>query len=535
MRRSLSLVLVGLAWTPWLSAQRTGLGRVDFPASGPPEARSHFLRGLLLLHSFEYDDAAEEFQAAAKIAPGFAMAYWGEAMTFNGPITGFQDRDSARAVLNQLAPSPAQRQAKAPTDREKGYLRAVEALYGEGGKEARDFAYADGMRQLHETYPDDPDAASFYALALLGTCHEGRDFRVYMQAAAVLEEVLARFPEHPGALHYAIHSYDDPVHAPLGLRAARVYARLAPEAAHALHMPSHIFVALGMWNQAVASNEDSWAASEARVHRKKLPLEDRGYHSLWWLEYGYLQQGRFEDARRVLRIVEQDAKRSPSRLIRFHLVQMRAAYAVETGELVPLPEGAGAADLDLPAVAADLFATAATALNRGQRAEAERSLAGLRALRETARAGSPGVHASHHDHAYPGDIQAAGIAEKEVEALILAADGKSRETVQAMAEATALEDGMSFDFGPPVPPKPSHELFGEILLQLGRPEAARVEFEKALARTPRRALSLLGVARAFAQLGRRSEARQTYGELRAMWYRADKELQKALDGSLAGL
>ena len=535
MRAYVLFALAGIVCVSPLCAQPARLGRADFAVSGPPEARRHFLRGLLLLHSFEYDDAADEFQAAAKIAPGFAMAYWGEAMTLNGPLTGFQDRDGARAVLRRLAPSAAQRLAMATTDRERAYLRAVEALYGAGTKEARDFAYAERMRQLHEKYPDDPDAASFYALSLLGTCHHGRDFRVYMKAAAVLEEVLARFPEHPGALHYVIHCYDDPVHAPLGLRAARVYAKVAPEAAHALHMPAHIFVAMGMWDEAVASNEASWAASDARVRRKGLSLEDRGYHSLWWLQYGYLQQGRYAEARRTLRIAEEDAKRSPSRLIRFHLVQMRAAYAVETGELVPLPEGIGAGGLDLPAEAADLFATAVAALNSGRRPEAERSLAALRSLHAAARAGAPAAHAPAHDHLYPGDIQAAGIAEKEVEALVLAAGGRTLEALAAIKEATAIEDAMSFDFGPPVPPKPSHELFGDILLQLGRPDAAREEFEKALARTPGRALSLLGVARAYTQMGLRSEARQAYGRLRAVWHGADKQLRDAIDGSLAGL
>lgn len=531
-RRPLFAFFLGFALAGCLSAQSMGLGRIDFPTSGPPEAQKHFLRGLLLLHSFEYDDAREEFRIAQKIAPNFAMAYWGEAMTFNEPLWFFQDRDSARAALSRLAPTRGQRQAKAPTDREKGYLEAVEVLFGEGEKEDRDFAYAEEMRRLHEKYPQDLDAACFYALALLGTCHQGRDFRVYMRAAAVVEEVFRKNPEHPGALHYLIHSYDDPIHAPLGLRAARIYAKVAPEAAHALHMPSHIFVAMGMWDEVVASNEDSWAASEARVERKNLPLEDRGYHSLWWLEYGYLQQGRFEDARRALGIVERDAKESPSRLIRFHLVQMCAAYSIETGKPCLLTNGTDTSDLDLPAAAADLLARGMTSLNRGQRAEVEGSIAGLRGLRDSVPRGRPAGQVSHNDHVYPGDVQAVEIMEKELEALLLMADGKSREAVQAMKEATSLEDRMSFEFGPPVPPKPSHELFGEILLQLDRPDAACTQFEMALIRAPKRALSLLGLARAYTQMGKKTQARQTYSELRKIWHRADQELRKALDDTL---
>ena len=200
-----------------LQAEPGGLGRIAFPTSGPAEARKHFDRGVLFLHSFEYREAREQFLAAQKMAPSFAMAYWGEAMTYNEPVWFAQDLDSGRSALKRLP-------VKAPTDRERAYLHAVELLYGDGTKEDRDFEYSAAMRRLHENYPDDQEAAAFYALSLIGTCHRGRDFRTYMKAAAVAEAVLEKNPEHPGALHYAIHAYDDPVHAPLGLRAARVYA-----------------------------------------------------------------------------------------------------------------------------------------------------------------------------------------------------------------------------------------------------------------------------------------------------------------------
>ena len=502
-----------------LRAQSEGLGRIDFPTSGSPEAQEHFLRGVLFLHSFEYDDARQQFQIARKIAPGFAMAAWGEAMSYNEPIWFAQNRDSARAALKRLP--------QTPTEREKDYLQAVEVLYGEGSKEGRDVAYSEAMRRLFEKYPGDPEAASFYALSLLGACHRGRDFRVYMKAAAILEETLARNPEHPGALHYLIHCYDDPVHAPLGLRPARLYAKVAPQSAHALHMPAHIFVALGMWEEAVASNEASWAASEARVKRNRLPLEERGFHSLWWLEYGYLQQGRLADALRALSTVERDAKTSPSRLVRFHLAQMRATYMIETGQ--PYPASVDTADLDLAAVAADLLATGIVAANRGERAEAERSLSRLRNLkRETA----PDQSGPKHNHVFAGDIQTIDIAEKELEATLLMADGKTSSAIEAMKKATAVEDSMSVEFGPPSPPKPAHELFGEILLQLGRAEEARRQFELALVRTPKRALSVLGLARALTQSGNAAGARQSYTELREIWRSADKDLRKALDETL---
>src|SRR5215218_1306933 len=241
------------------------LGKVDFPTSGSPAAQAHFLRGVAALHSFWYDEAADAFRAAQKAQPGFAMAYWGEAMTYNHPIWSEQDRDGALAALVRLAPARDARSAKAPTDREKGFLAAVEILYGEGDRGARDAAYETAMEKLHQRYPDDLEVASFYALSRIGPALTGppgeQRSRTLIQAAALLEELFDRNPELPGVVHYLIHAYDDPLHAPLGLRAARIYARIAPAAHHALHMPAHIFVQLGDWASTASSNEAAWAAS----------------------------------------------------------------------------------------------------------------------------------------------------------------------------------------------------------------------------------------------------------------------------------
>ena len=207
------------------------LGVLDFPNSGSETAQAAFEQGILLLHSFEFDDSRSAFLEAQVIDPGFVMAIWGEAMTLNHPLWAAQDRDAALQALAKLPP-PDERNI---TAREQMYLDAVETLYGTGDKPLRDIAYMQAMQALYQAYPDDLDAASFYALSILGSVYE-RDFRTYMRAAAILEEVFAKEPRHPGEAHYLIHSYDDQVHAPLGLRAARVYAQIAPGAAHAQHM-----------------------------------------------------------------------------------------------------------------------------------------------------------------------------------------------------------------------------------------------------------------------------------------------------------
>ena len=194
---------------------QNGAGEVSFANSGAAEAQRPFLHGLALLHDFEYEDAADAFRSAQKIDPSFAMAYWGEAMTYTHPVWFQQDAAAARAALQRLGATAEERLAKAKTERERDYLRAVDVLYGSGTKNERDFNYADAMRAVHERYPDDVDATAFYAVALLGTSHQGRDFATYMRAAALLEEVLPSHPTHPGVLHYLIHCYDDPIHAPL--------------------------------------------------------------------------------------------------------------------------------------------------------------------------------------------------------------------------------------------------------------------------------------------------------------------------------
>ncbi len=222
--RSLTLAVLLLA----SGASAQDLGETTFENSGSPEAQAPFLRGLLLLHSFEYDDARDAFNEAQAIDPSFGMAYWGEAMTHNHPIWMRQDREAARLVMEELAilNYGAGRGADA-TPREAAYFETIRVLFGysednlDADKEDRDDAYALAMRDLAARYPDDLDAQAFYALALLGTAHEGRDFATYMKAAAVAEKVFADNPRHPGAAHYLIHAYDDPVHAPLGLRPAR--------------------------------------------------------------------------------------------------------------------------------------------------------------------------------------------------------------------------------------------------------------------------------------------------------------------------
>ena len=465
------------------TASLLGLGHIDFPTSTLSEpAQRWFLRGALLLHNFEYEDAKEAFQQAQSLDSNFAMAYWGEAMTENHPLWLEQDSAEAQAILNRLGPTLEDRLAKAPTQREKGYLQAVERLYGDGDKLTRDIAYAKAMRQLSKEFPKDLEAQAFYALALLGTRQGKRDFRTYMKAAAIGEEIFRKNPRHPGAVHYLIHCYDDPIHAPLGLRVAKVYSALAPAAAHAQHMPSHIFMSLGMWDEVVKANEASWDSSEARIKRKGLTHEERPYHTLHWLAYGYLQQGRAKEAKALLDIIAEDAQATPSSYVRGYEASMGATYTIEAREWDVGRLGEDRAGIRFTSAAGELFAIGMSGIKLQQVEVSQKALTELRTLLESTES-SPGSN----------DRLAGSIMAKELEGLLVLQAGEKEKALQLLQTATKMEDRLPYAYGPPFPIKPAHELFGEILLEFDQKKKAKREFKLALDRAPRRALSLEGL------------------------------------------
>ncbi len=513
------------------SPQVENLGLIHFPNSGSAAAQEPFLRGALLLHSFEDEDAAAAFREAQAADPGFALAYWGEAMTHHHPLWQEEDVAAARAILARLAPTPEARQARARTSSERGLLTAVEILYGEGPRPRQRQAYADALGLLSRRHPEDLEIASFHALAILGTTFGVRDIPTYMRAAAVAEEVYAKNPRHPGALHYLIHAYDDPVHAPLGLRQARVYGSIAPAAAHALHMPSHIHFALGMWDESAAANEASSAAADARRARLNLGVDARGYHSLQWLAYTYLQQGRAAEARALLQQMAKDTEATGSRRARYHLAVMKAAHVVATGDGTagaehPLEVETG--DLVLTASAADHLVEGLAALGRDDLDGARARLALMREqYGRVSASDAEAVHAgcapaaSPYASTDPPGRQAARIMAEELAAMILLAEGRTDAALAGLREAADLEDGLGFDFGPPLVVKPAHELLGEVLLDLGRADEALESFGAALARAPRRSIALLGQARAAAGTGDAALAREIYLDLGSTLHRAD--------------
>jgi tetratricopeptide (TPR) repeat protein len=507
-------------------AQDPGYGETTFENSGADAAQDAFLRGLLMLHSFEYAEARRAFQAAQETDPDFALAHWGEAMTHNHPIWMEQDREAALDALRDLAPTPEGRLEAAPTERETAYLRTVHVLYGAGtddpkSKEARDDAYAAVMADLAAQYPDDLDAQAFHALALLGTAHEGRDFETYMRAAAIVEEVFDENPQHPGAAHYLIHAYDDPVHAPLGLRPARVYADIAPAAPHALHMPSHIFFALGKWSKGAQSNVDAYEAAAARAEAPDDGLSGGGFHALHWLHYARLQQGRHEDARSVLdtataHVTDPAVSAGYATFMRWYLP---VAYVVETrqwGALGSLLDGMNVPvdSLDARGAVTRHVGRGLAAVRQGNRSQAQSAL--TRAKSALGDADDPDLRIQVH----------------ELEGLIALESGSREQALAHLDSAATLEAERPLDFGPPFPPKPAHELYGEVLLELDRPADALAQFRTALDRYPGRALSLMGTAEAASRAGKTDGAQEARTALTDQWDEADPNVRKQLQSLL---
>lgn len=469
------------------------LGRISFPNSGNAAAQPHFIRGVLLLHSFEFDDAREAFREAKAADPGFALAYWGEALTHTYPLWRHLNRDAALKVLGELGPTPEARQAKAPTARERGYLATLDVLYGPGEQAVALRNYAAALEKLSQAYPEDDEARAFHALAILATNVDRRDFAVDVRAAALVEEIFLRNQEHPGALHYMIHAYDNPMHAPLGLRAARRYGRIAEHAAHALHMTSHIFLALGMWDDSVAANEASFAASKARVERKKLGPDEHGYHAYLWLAYSYLQQGRAEDARRVVSHTHQLLTEARSRRVGYHYAYARAYFVVESQQWRDRPPAPDRSLLSPPALAAHLFAEGFAAVKNGDVAAAQAALSDLE------HAFQADAHEGHHGAARalsPAEREGIAVTTTQLRGLVALARGDRDAGVALLQEAAKAEDVMPYEYGPPFPVKPARELLGEALLEAGRTAEAATQFTLALKRNPGRAAALRGLAAA---------------------------------------
>lgn len=505
------------------------LGTIYFPVEGTTEAQEHFHKGLLLLHSFEYEDARSAFLEAQAADSTLVMAYWGEAMTHNHPLWRQQEYQEGRAALAKLGATPEERLAKVPKGVQQDLWEAAELLYlDEGTKKSRDKSYSSHMKKLSVQYPDNHEVAAFYALSILGAVPVGRDETAYGKGAKVAQSIIEENPNHPGALHYLIHSYDDPGHAKFALNAANSYAKVALDAAHALHMPSHIYVALGMWDKVVSSNIASWEASVKRMKREKLDIDAQSYHAWHWLMYGYLQQGEFETAKKMMEEMNGYTQEDSPKQMRNYLIAMKGTYLVETGnwnsEITEYNTSID--DLNISGRAIQYFCLGKkAALDKNldslmlviKMMEEER-LSAKNLVTETGLAMCSSVSIKNAPNQL--DIDKAQVMEMELRALAAELQNKTADTEKWLKMATELVESISFSYGPPPIVYPAHEMYAEWLMMQNRAADAVVQFDKSLERGTKRRKALMGKIKALESLGKEKEAQ----EIKALLVKQQEQL-----------
>jgi len=509
------------------------VGKVHMDISCTPAAAAEFDRALALLHNFWYARAQESFAATAKLDPECAMAYWGDAMTYNHP---FWDAPTAAEEAAAWASVEKALAAKHQNPREAAYIAAVRALYQDAAsvpKTERDGQYREAMAVAFAKFPDD-ETRLFYGLSILGSLPEGvSGFAAQEKAAALFEAVYARNPQHPGALHYLIHADDDPVHAERGLEVARKYAAAAPGVPHALHMPSHIFSRLGFWEDSARTNENAWHTSEQDVKRAHEASSLRDFHSLNYLHYAYLQLGRYRDALRLTGIIAKQYAALPDKRtapdtpgLQARHVRGRTIYAlpdrVAYGYFDMLAReimetGAWRRVRELPLVAPSRDFVAMRLQLETMAAAARHDGAGARA----AAAKLTALAAAHGPHPFVEKMMA--IEAAQAKAFAARAAGDDAGALAKLKEAAVIEDGIESLSQPPYPGIPAHELLGNVLLAMGKAEEAREQYVITLQRTPNRPLAIYGIARASETLGDNATAEKRYREFAELWKHADRE------------
>jgi hypothetical protein len=479
----------------WVPSQ--GVGDVHMPISCA-SVQTDFDHGLALLHSFWYDRALAQFDAVIAADPQCQIAYWGAAMTWNHPLWGPPSRTDLQSAHSYLTRGAA---ATEHSDREAQYFQAVTTLLGDTQqpKGARDAAYRDAMAKVYAAFPDD-ETALFYALSIEGAPGYRQDPKQIELAGSLAEGVHARQPHHPGALHYTIHAYDEPGYEERALTAARAYAASAPAIPHALHMPSHTFLALGLWQEANRTNRNAFAASEASVRLAGQHPYDRDFHTLWFLVYGDLQAGEAREARKYATIARDEylselklyptmpAEQADDTFDTVELAGALLSYSFETGDYsfarVVTETGLPSTWLAFRAEAQAFDAIAA------------RDTARAKAARDAVVAAARAVPVERKAYKLLTEIAAA-----EVDAKLALARGDKPGGLNALRTAAEAENelrGAGAAVPQPIEIPPANEMYGLELLRQGHYGEAATALTQALVLTPGRPRAVAGLAQAHA-------------------------------------
>jgi hypothetical protein len=499
------------------------LGTVHFETSCDPSVEKDFDRAVALLHSFWFSEAIKAFQSVLAKDPSCAMAHWGIAMSWWGnPFGGFRP---PKAIQDGTAAVESAKAANAKTERERDYIAAVETLYKDAetvDQRTRTLAYEKAMEKVAAKNADDPEARIFYALSLDQTnLPTDKTFANLLKAAEILEKEFKTQPDHPGIAHYIIHSYDVPPLAPRALDAANRYAKIAPDAPHALHMPSHTFTRVGHWQESIETN----LASAQAARKDNAPSEE--LHALDYQAYAYLQTAQDQAAKKVL-----DSIPAIGAKIQVNVAGGAAAAPAGWYALAAIParytlernDWAGASKLTpletpFPWISAIThFARALGAARSGDPAAAAKDVEKLNALAAKLKEAK--------DAYWTGQVE---IQSKGASAWIAFAEGKKDEGIALMREAAAMEDLTEKSAISPGPLKPAHELLGEMLLEAGKPAEALLEFEATMKKEPNRFRGVYGAAVAAEKAKDPAKAKQYYRELLQICERGDEGARAELE------
>jgi tetratricopeptide (TPR) repeat protein len=484
------------------------LGKVTFATSCSDRVRSTFNEGVALLHSFQYDLSQKVFDEVARKDPQCAMAYWGKAMSLFHPLWVWP---GAKTLQQGLAYIDSAQRLGAKTDRERAYIQAAAIYYQDNSAidtATRAIAYSDSMAEVHLHYPHDSNAAALYALSLVAVRSPDKSANLSrrMKAIDILNELYLKEPGNPGVAHYLIHATDTPELAHLGLNAARRYAMIAPDAPHALHMPSHIFTELGMWQDSIRSNLASAAVAAKNTSSEVDNESGDQIHALSFLQYAYLQAGRDADARRIINEVK-NVPGASAEDITNNQSMLEAVYLEETHDwkgaaaLVPTPDS-------YPMIQVLEFAV--RAVGEARTGDLAGASADLHKLHEAAGA----MKAAMRGMGIIAGSQDSGetLGELEAEAWLAFAAGKTDEAFADM-KAGADRGGDSVRMSG-LPGVPAREMFGDLLLELNRPTEALAKYQDVLKVSPNRFNSLYGAARAAWLTGDKGAAKEYFGQLK---------------------
>jgi tetratricopeptide (TPR) repeat protein len=482
----------------------TQLGTVHFPVSCAASVQHPFERGVALLHSFWYEEAEKEFLAIAKDDPQCAMAHWGVAMSIWHQLWNEPDAKVITRGIDEV--KTAEKLSGKATSREKAYIAAIGAFYRDSANlehAARAKAYSDAMKKVYTTYPDDHEAAVFYALSLLASePHHDATFANRKEAAAILEKLFATEPDHPGVAHYLIHSYDKPQLAQLGIPAARRYAQVAPAAPHALHMPSHIFARVGLWQDDINSNLASVAATRktAAMH---MGGEGHQFHAMDFLFYAYLQSGRESEARALMEEVNRMPEMHDMYGVGFdpHLATEAHFASLYPLEMRDWASAATLTPMVVPGTAEDstgYWAKAIGAAHLHQTEEVRKDVSAIEA-----------IHHKFVEENKKDFVEATESDLKQAQAWLAFAEGKYDDAVEALRPMADKEDAL----GEEPQGIPTREMIAEMLLEAKRPQLALAEYQTDLKLNPNRFNGLYGAARAAEAAGKQSDANEYYALL----------------------